>query len=129
MSSSVNNEQAPRMGSPFIKGLLYATIWLAVGALLLSSFLHYGNMKESSLPLYTMIVHGFCSFAGGFVSGKRSGRKGWYYGGLLGIVYAIIILIISFLAADAELSARSLTLLGIAFAAGAFGGMLGVNLR
>lgn len=129
MGSTMKQVHSPKIGSPFLAGLLYSIVWLAIGALLLSLLLHFSSMKENSLPFYSMIVHGFSALAGGFVSGKRSGKKGWYYGGLLGLLYGIIILIISFLAADTGLSLRSLLLLLTAFLTGAIGGMIGVNLR
>ncbi|MUT67286.1 TIGR04086 family membrane protein [Paenibacillus sp. NEAU-GSW1] len=119
----------PQIGSPVLAGILFALIWLAAGALLLSLLLHFSNMKENNLPNLSLAVHGVSSLAGGFVSGRRSGRKGWYHGGLLGVIYGILILIIGFLAADASLSLRSAALLGIALLAGAFGGMIGVNTK
>ncbi|MFF2480523.1 TIGR04086 family membrane protein [Paenibacillus sp. NPDC058071] len=121
--------KSPLIGSPVLAGILFAILWLAAGALLLSLLLHLGNMRENNLPAYSMGVHGLSALAGGIVSGKRSGRKGWYFGGLLGFVYSLIILIIGFLAADAGLSLRSLTLLTVALFAGAVGGMIGVNLK
>lgn len=127
--SVVKQANAPKISSPFLAGIVYAIIWLAIGALMLSLFLHFSNMNESSLPLYAMIVHGISALAGGFIAGKRSGKKGWYYGGLLGLLYGIVILVISFLAADAQLSLRSLTLIATTFLTGALGGMIGVNLR
>ncbi|GGG83542.1 TIGR04086 family membrane protein [Paenibacillus radicis (ex Gao et al. 2016)] len=119
----------PQIGSPVLAGILFAILWLAAGALLLSLLLHFGNMKENSLPAFSMGVHGLSSLAGGFVSGRRSGKRGWYYGGVLGVLYGLLILIIGFLAANADLSWHSGLLLVVAFLAGAFGGMIGVNTK
>ncbi|WP_148505268.1 TIGR04086 family membrane protein [Paenibacillus beijingensis] len=116
-----------RAGSPLLSGLLYASVWLAAGAVLLSLLLHYGGLKEDGLPAGALGIHGISTLAGGFVSGKRSGFKGWYYGGALGLIYGLLVLIISFLAADAALSSRTALLLLIAALAGSFGGMIGVN--
>lgn len=104
-------------------------IWLAVGALLLSLLLQFSSMKESELPSYALAIHAFASFVGGLTSGRRSEKKGWYNGSLLGLLYGLIVLIISFLASDASLSWYSALLLGAVLAAGAFGGMIGVNLK
>ncbi|MFD1955398.1 TIGR04086 family membrane protein [Paenibacillus thailandensis] len=126
--SVAKQTNAPKISSPFLAGILWSIIWLAAGALLLSLLLQYSNVKEDNLPMYSMVVHGFSAFAGGFVSAKRSGRRGWYYGGFLGLLYGIAILLISFLAVDASLSLRSLTLLLTALLTGALGGIIGVNL-
>lgn len=129
MNSVKNVPTQASIASPWLAGLLFAIIWLALGALLLSLLLHFSSMKENSLPLYSMIVHGCSAAAGGFVAGKRSGRKGWYYGGGLGLLYGITILIIGFLAANSSLSVHTAILLGAALITGALGGMVGVNAR
>ncbi|WP_274650019.1 TIGR04086 family membrane protein [Paenibacillus humicola] len=115
--------------SPMLSGILCAAVWLAIGAAVLSLLLRFGSMDEASLPLYSLIVHGAAALAGGFVSGKRSGQRGWYYGGILGLAYGILILLTGFLAANAGIGVRTLTMLAVAAAAGALGGMFGVNAR
>ena len=129
MSSVKQAPKPPLIASPLLAGVLFSMIWLAVGALLLSLLLHFSNMKESDLTSYALAVHAVSSFVGGLASGKRSERKGWYNGSLLGLLYGLIIIIISFLASNASLSWYSALLLGAVFAAGAFGGMIGVNLK
>lgn len=121
-------QQAPIIVMPMLAGLAYALIWLAAGALLLSLLLHLTDMKESELGTYAMIVHGCSSLAGGFTCGKRSFRRGWYNGALLGVLYGIIVIIVSFLAVNASISLHSLLMLGVVLLAGALGGMVGVNM-
>ncbi|MFC4776493.1 TIGR04086 family membrane protein [Paenibacillus sp. GCM10023252] len=129
MNATNGIPKSPLIPSPLLAGVVFAAIWLAAGALLLSLMLQYSGMKESSLPTYAMAVHGLSALAGGFVSGKRSGYKGWYYGGMLGGLYGLLILLISFLAVNAGLSTKSIMMLIVAVAAGAVGGMIGVNAK
>jgi putative membrane protein (TIGR04086 family) len=129
MSSVKQAPKPPLIASPLLAGVLFSLIWLAAGALLLSLFLHFSAMTESSLPSYAYIVHAAAALAGGFTAGKRSERKGWYNGTLLGFIYGAIIIIVSFLASNAPLSWHSLFLLGASLLSGAFGGMIGVNLK
>ena len=110
-------------------GLFAAILWLGAGALLLSLLLRYGGLDETSLPTLALTAHGVSSLAGGFTAGRRAGQKGWYVGLLLGILYALIILAIGFLAADAPISLESLALLATAAGAGTIGGMFGVGTR
>ncbi|MNZ66278.1 hypothetical protein D3C78_844970 [compost metagenome] len=114
---------------PLLAGVCFSIIWLGAGALLLSLLLHFTEMKESSLSNYSFIVHGAASLAGGLTAGKRSEKRGWYNGTILGFIYGAMIIIISFLAANASLSWHSVLMLGTALVAGAFGGMIGVNLK
>ncbi|EXX85259.1 hypothetical protein BG53_09040 [Paenibacillus darwinianus] len=116
-----------RAGSPLLYGLAVAAIWLGAGALLLSLTLRFTGMQEANLPLIAQITHAVAALAGGFACGRKAGRKGWHYGGTLGIVYALIIVSIGFLAADAPLSKDTWMLFAFAVPAGAFGGMFGVG--
>jgi len=125
----MNTDSRKLMAMPMLAGITYALIWLAVGALLLSLLLHFTSFKESNLEMMAFVVHSFASFVGGFSAGKRANSKGWYYGASLGIVYGLLIIIVSFLATDVSLSLHSAILLFTVLAAGAIGGMIGVNLR
>jgi putative membrane protein (TIGR04086 family) len=118
-----------RISSPLLSGLLYAFLMMALGTLIVSLLLLWSNVQESSLPAYGKIIHALSIFVGGWVAGKRAGSRGWYYGGVLGALYATVIGIVAFLAYDNGLSLMSLALLGGAFGSGALGGMLGVNSR
>lgn len=125
-------KQAPKpllISSQLLAGVIFSLLWLAAGALLLSLLLHFTTMQESNLGSYTLIIHAFSSLAGGFTAGKRSERKGWSNGGMLGILYGLIVIIISFLASDASITLHSFTIVGAALVSGAFGGMIGVNLK
>jgi putative membrane protein (TIGR04086 family) len=125
----MNTDSRKLMTLPMLAGITYSLIWLAVGALLLSLLLHFTSFKESNLEMMAFVVHSFAAFVGGFSAGKRAHSKGWYYGGSLGILYGLLIIIVSFLATDVSISLHSVILLLTVLGAGAFGGMIGVNLR
>lgn len=129
MSSVKQAPKPPIIGSPLLAGIAFSIIWLAAGALLLSLMLHLTSMKESNLGTYALLVHSISSLAGGLTAGKRSERKGWYNGSLLGCIYGVMVMIVSFLAANVAPSWNSALILGAALLAGALGGMIGVNLR
>lgn len=117
-----------RVSSPLLSGLFYAFVWMMTGALVLSLLLWLTGLQEQDLSMCTYIIHGLSMLAGGFVSGKKSGKKGWYRGGITGVVYGITILMIGFLALDSPVNVHDLLHLCAAFMIGAFGGMLGINL-
>nr|WP_255807403.1 TIGR04086 family membrane protein [Cohnella mopanensis] len=116
-----------RNASPVASGLYWSGIWLAVGAIVLSLFLMGSSLSESNMLPWVFGVHGCASLAGGFVSAKRSGRRGWYFGMANGLLYTLLLLMISFLATDANWTTAVPILLLVTCLAGAFGGMLGVN--
>ncbi|QHW34199.1 TIGR04086 family membrane protein [Paenibacillus rhizovicinus] len=127
--NAMKNVPKVHMASPLLSGILYASIWLAAGALLLSALLRWGSMQESALPTYSLVVHGCSALAGGFVSGRRSSQRGWYYGGMLGVAYAVLVLLVSFLASNTGFSGKTLTMLIETLLCGSFGGMIGVNTK
>lgn len=129
LMNPINKVSQVRISSPLLSGLLYALFMMAIGTVIVSLLLLWSNVQESSLPAYGKIIHGLSVFVGGWVSGKRAGSRGWYHGGVLGVLYAIVVGIVGFLAYDNGLSLASLALLCGAFASGALGGMLGVNSR
>lgn len=116
-----------RISSPVFSGLVWSCIWLGIGALLLSALLAVGPLREDGMLPWVFGVHGAASMAGGFVSARRSGRKGWYFGAVSGVVYALLVVLASFLAIDTDWSLRIAALLGVTCLTGAFGGMIGVN--
>ncbi|MGO4498070.1 TIGR04086 family membrane protein [Paenibacillus sp. 2RAB27] len=116
-----------RITSPLFSGLVYSFSMMTIGTIVTSLFLLLTSTQESSLHTLTTIIHAVSLFIGGWVSGKRAGNRGWYHGGMVGIFYFILIFLVGFLAFDAGLNLQSLQLLGILFASGALGGILGVN--
>ncbi len=129
MNSIKQGPKAMVISSPIAAGIVFSILWLAAGSLLLSILLHFTSMKEANLPSGALIVHAVSALTGGFATGKRTEKRGWYYGALLGLIYGLIVLIISFLASDASITLRSALIVGAVALAGAFGGMIGVNMR
>ncbi|MCE5171719.1 TIGR04086 family membrane protein [Paenibacillus profundus] len=117
-----------KVSHPLLAGVVYAFVWMALGALALSVMLYSSSASEDDMISYTYIVHAIALFIGGWISGRRSGKKGWYYGGITGLCYSMLVLLIGFLAMDAGLSGTKLLLVLIAFCIGALGGIIGVNM-
>ncbi|GEN33073.1 TIGR04086 family membrane protein [Aneurinibacillus danicus] len=113
---------------PMLAGFIYTFTIVLLGAVVTSLILAFTETRESSLPTVVYTVNGLALFVGGFVSGKRGGMKGWYYGGMTGILYSIFITLLSFLGFDAKLGISSLYHLLLAFLVAAVGGIIGVNL-
>lgn len=117
------------MNHPIVAGVCYGFIWLALEALALSVLLSAGSAGEDSLVKYTYIVHTIALIIGGFTAGKRSGKRGWYYGGITGALYMLIVLLIGFLAMNVTLGLDKWILLAASFVVSAIGGIIGVNMK
>lgn len=125
--SSLSRMLGLRIASPIASGLYWSGIWLAIGAVVLSILLMGSSLSAANMQPYVFGVHGFAALAGGFVSAKRSGKRGWYFGMANGLLYTLLLLVISFLANDMSWSTAVPILIGVTSFAGALGGMLGVN--
>jgi putative membrane protein (TIGR04086 family) len=125
----MNKSSLLRISSPILSGLIYASLCTAFGTFVIALLLFASGMKEESLPLYTYILHAVALLIGGYVSGKRSAQKGWYHGGMVGIIYALIVLIVGFLGFDQSITLQSLILFAASFLISALGGMFGVNTK
>lgn len=112
---------------PVLSGLIYSFV-ITLGFVLIYSFLlYFTSLSDSHLSRLTYIITAISLSSGGFVSGKRAGQKGWYYGGITGIIYGLILAIIAFLAFDAGFNLNGLALITLTFLFGSLGGMFGVN--
>lgn len=118
-----------RLGSPMLSGLTYAFVTMALAALASSVILIAADQGEDALPTYAYIIHGLSALVGSFVSGRKSASKGWYHGGLLGLIYSIIVLLVGFLSFDRGLDWNTLIFTAGAFLVGAVGGIAGVNTK
>jgi putative membrane protein (TIGR04086 family) len=118
-----------RIKSPFIAGLAYILLIVFIGTLITSGLLSMSGVRESSLPYFAYPLHVFALLIGGWIAGRRAKEKGWYYGGMSGSIYAVLLLLISFLGFDKSLGLESVMILLVSFASSALGGMIGVNTR
>ncbi len=114
--------------NPILSGLLYT---FGIGLLLAFAFtllLYFTSVSDSYINLMSYLITLVSLLSGGFVAGKRAGEKGWYYGGITGLIYGIVILIIAFLAFNSKMNLQSLALVALSFLFGSSGGIFGVNL-
>lgn len=115
--------------SPLFAGLVYAMIVAVTATIVISLLLALTGLREQSLPLYVYMIHGIAVFAGGFICAKRAGIKGWYRGGVLGIIYGLIVTLIAYLGFSSGVNLDSLVFLIVCVIIGAFGGILGINAK
>ncbi|MCM3289041.1 TIGR04086 family membrane protein [Paenibacillus sp. MER 180] len=126
--NAIQNVTRWKLGHPLVAGIVYAFVWMALGALALSVLLYSSSTSEDEMKGYIYIIHCIALFIGGWTSGRRSGKKGWYYGGMTGIFYVLLVMLIGFLAMDAGVSVQKLVQTVAAFAVSAIGGIIGVNM-
>lgn len=108
-------------------GLIFTFALVLTGSLLTAVLLSFTNLRESSLPYFTYIINVIGLLVGGFITGRKCGGKGWYYGGITGLFYFLFVILVGYLGLDTPLSLKTLFFLIGAFFLSALGGMFGVN--
>lgn len=125
----MNKASQVRLGSPLLFGLLYAFIFMGIATVAVSLFVMLADQNEDALPAYAYGIHVASILAGSFTAGKRAGNKGWYYGGILGLAYAVVVWMVGFLSLDRSFDLRAAMFAAASFLTGAIGGIAGVNAR
>lgn len=115
------------VATPVMSGLMYMILILLIGSVITALLLQFTAISERSLPYFTYSIHLIGTLIGGFAAGRKVEGKGWIYGGMTGLVYALLLTLIAFLAFDQGLSSKSLAMLAGAFGSSAIGGIFGVN--
>lgn len=108
-------------------------IALAITCIIFIGFgilLTYTSLSEESLPVVSLVCTALSAAAAGYDWAACMKKKGLLWGALAGLVYAVLLYLITSLAADSfALELSGLMTVVVAVAAGAIGGILGVNKR
>ena len=112
----------------FLKAAAIAVVLTLAVFLVFAFILSYTPLSEGSIAYIAYITEILGAAVAGFIPAKRAGTKGLLTGALSGILYILIIWIIASLASDGFFIGRHiLTMVAISVAAGAVGGISGVN--
>ena len=106
-----------------LKSLLCAYIVTGILLLILTLLLYKAGLSEENINAGIILTYVISTFAGGFVMGKLTGTKKFLWGLLLGVLYFVLLLLIS-LGVYHTLQAEITNLL-TTFLLCAGGGMLG----
>ena len=106
-----------------LKALLCAYIVTGIMLLILTILLYKAGLSEENVNAGIILTYVISTFAGGFVMGKLTGTKKFLWGLLLGVLYFVLLLLIS-LGVYHTLQAEITNLL-TTFLLCAGGGMLG----
>ena len=127
---TANGEMIPVSKVRYIaKGTLVALIISLVVCLLLAVVLFLAPLSEGAVPYVVYITGIFSIIIGSAYSAKRIQAKGWLNGGLTGLSYLVILLVLTrVFGLELDVNLHLLTKLLLAFVFGSIGGILGLNL-
>ncbi|MGD9677276.1 MAG: TIGR04086 family membrane protein [Vulcanibacillus sp.] len=127
MNPNVVTEESNQTSHPILIGLTYTIVLVIIATFIFAFIIYFTALSDNNISILSLVSTTLSVMIGGFISGKKAGKKGWLYGGTIGFIYAIILGIITFLAFNVNIDLRYLVLLAISTFSGALGGILGVN--
>ena len=111
-----------------IKGSLFAIITSAILLLIFAILLCYTSLSESTMLPVILVVTGVSILIGSMISTRKIRKNGILNGGMVGLIYIIILYLISSLfLAGFSLTFNSFIMLVVGIVTGMIGGIIGVN--
>lgn len=112
-----------------LKGMCLSIGITLMMILILSIILSVSNIKENVIMPTVIFISSFSILIGAFLVSKRIDQKGIIYGSALGLIYMVVLyLISSILNFDFSLNGNAIVMIVFGVIGGAIGGVLGVNL-
>lgn len=115
----------------YLKNIGIALIYIIsflLGLTFISTIFNYINLFGNSfINILKVIIPIISLFIGGFVIGKRTGKKGWLEGIKLGLIFLFVLTIFNYLALDTSFTLKTIIYYLILTSSSTFGSMIGVN--
>ncbi|MDG5786437.1 TIGR04086 family membrane protein [Evansella sp. AB-P1] len=118
-----------RIFSSALYGILTILVLVILASLTSSAILKFTSIQEGSLTWILLIFSFLAVFCGGFISGGRSGQKGWLAGATTAILYSFVIFLVQYLGYNQGFDGEQLLVHSGYVLIAILGGMLGVNVR
>ena len=112
------------------KGLVLAYIVTIILVLIASILLTYTPLKETTIPLLNTIIMIISITFGAVYIAIKIKEKGWLNGGILGILYFFVLILLNYLFIKPfTFDIISISKFFISLITGIIGGILGINIK
>ncbi|MBX5436987.1 MAG: TIGR04086 family membrane protein [Alicyclobacillaceae bacterium] len=113
---------------PVLYGLGWALFVAAVATLFVSVAAHFITLGDHQLVVAAYAIHCAAVLIGALAASRAARERGWYYGGLTGLIYAVIMVCLGLVIDNTfSLDAAGLFRVLLMAVIGAFGGIVGVG--
>lgn len=121
---------AVNRGVNILKSIVLSFILTLLLILIMSILLTFTPLKEDFIPMFNTVIMIVSITVGSIHMALKVKEKGWLNGGIIGILYFLILLLINFLFVKPFIfDVFTVGKLIICLVAGAIGGMIGVNIK
>ena len=95
-----------------------------------SVLITYTSLTDEKMPLVVAGATLLSVIVAGFDAAKGAENKGWFWGIMAGLVYAVILmLIMTLVLKNFAVDSRTATVLVLSLAGGGLGGVIGINFK
>ena len=123
---SSSNKFIKKIFKGVLISLVVSFVLLAIFAIVLT----YTSVSENTIVPVIIVVTGISILVGTILESRKIVKNGIGLGGIIGLVYVLILYIISsLLNADFSINTQSFILILVAIFSGMIGGLIGVNNR
>lgn len=125
----MNIEVKKQIGN-VITGVLIAYAITCIVFIGYAILLTYTNITENNISLIVTITSIISVIVAGFDSAKEAEGRGWLWGMIAGLVYAVVLIcIMTWVQREFMIDSRAVTLLILSIAGGGLGGVIGINFK
>ncbi len=119
-----------RHGINILKSIALAFILTLLLLFIVTVLLTFTPMKEDTIPLLSTIIMIVSIAVGSIYMAIKAEEKGWLNGGIVGVLYFLILLLLNYLFIKPFIfDVYTIGKLFISLVAGVVGGMIGVNIK
>ncbi|MTI70951.1 MAG: TIGR04086 family membrane protein [Firmicutes bacterium] len=127
---NTNTKGQDRFSLKVLKSIGFSYIFTIIFFIIFALILTYTSIPDKYLPIMNSITMILSIALGSIYMGIKADNKGWLNGALVGILYMIILTIISLIMIKSfNLDLYLMLKYLISIITGAIGGMIGVNLK
>lgn len=115
----------------YLKNLGVSIIYIVIfilGLTFLFTLLNYINLLNNTvINIIKIIIPVISMFIGGFIIGKKTGKKGWLEGLKLSLIFIVILTLFNYLGLKSNLSLKTIIYYLMLIISTMFGSIIGVN--
>ena len=130
LSEANSRNSSPLSLMSILKSLMFSYGFTLIVFTVFALLLTYTSMPDSIMGTVVFITMVFSVMIAGFMTGKRANSRGWLNGAVGGLLYVLILYIVGAVFVTGLIfDSHVLWLLIIGFLSGAFGGIVGINIK
>ncbi|WP_250277938.1 TIGR04086 family membrane protein [[Clostridium] colinum] len=122
------NEKSNNTIISLTKGAIFSYLITAIVFIVYGILLTYTETTEKNMQLVVMITTVVSVLIGGVIASKGVKSKGLIFGMLVGVIYALIMIMVSFcILPTIKITSKMIMIIVLSISAGGIGGIIGIN--